>query len=1749
MTMFTRHSNAKLLLLLAILFTLIACGSPSEENSSSPLETISVTIHVTSTTGAPLEGVRINTRNDNDQTLITNAVTSTSEGGEASVPNVPETTNVVFIFEKDGYAAQVKVFSTPPSNVPVTLDVVMIMKGAPQLFSSDEAAELNGQDGVYLSVGANAFVDASGNTVSGEVALQMTPVDVSTEAGLLAFPGAFSGIPEDGSGQTNIVSLGTTEFTFSQNGEELQLAEGETAVIDMPIYIATYPDGSAVEIGDEIPLWSLNETSGIWLQEDIGEVISKPASPTGLAMRAEVSHFTWWNTDWYPITEERFDINLSVVGVDENGSPTSVFDGERVSIVVSSPGSRVVGSGIIGQTEISEVFEGLWCFHVAGSIYSEGSDPFYVESNQVCQVLEANVTITLEVNTSGVEFEVTNFLRPTATAQTEYGACGDLPRVRAKSSYPITYTISGGSLPPGLALETNGAVTGTPTTSGQYQVQIDVAEDVNGERGESDIVIWDINVSPELEIDAPLSRSIFQVGYEAILFDPFSADGGLEEYAFRLSPNGTLPPGMSLNPDTSVTEGTPGRVNINGSTVLVYESNTEVEVHDQNCASASDSYTQYTIWAPLLSGQPAAAIVGENFSFTLTNTEGPIESWDIIRGLPAWASLNTITGEITGVPSRSDVGIESEVTIHASGPIIESLQDAFGNGSHTFTLEVEINIPEVADVDNNFTVAVGQSFNLTPTNTGGTADTWETDNLPVWLTLNTTSGAILGSPTTIALHENIVLRAINPGGTSETSAFAINVVSQIQVPQLSGTPTVGQVDTSFVFTPNNGGGAVNQWALTGSLPNGLTFSNGTISGTPSIAGTFSGVEITGTNAGGNSVLAMTVEVSKGNQTALSFRDGSSVEKNANDAAFVNTVLGGSGIGAVSYQSSDASVAAINSSSGIITPAAAGQTIITVTKAEDANYLSTSANFTLNVNLNGVILGTPDTGFLRTAYSFVPTVASGITITNWQIVSGNLPSGLNLNVSTGAIVGIPSELQTANFDLRGDTAAGDAYGRSMQITIVEPPGAPLLFSNANFDLCDSFGEVGCYILLAENQSVDITLDPGTSTPVTWSISGDIPPGLSFNDSLGSISGTPTSNGQYDVTVSAENDIGSDSIGFTFDILTEQDPIAFDNIGPIDAILTDNTLTNVATGGSSVSSIVYRSSNTSIATVNSGTGEVTFESPGSVEISATRSSDGTYLPISTEYSLAISLPTPIVDYVYSIEVSTMAGPASYIRAKTTIIDEEYPTVVYASTEDIIDPTDPEILSATANVSGNASIFTTNLATTYTIASQIFSGAGDQSEISETKLANTLISDQIIDGDAGTGFGNRMAIDGDVLVVRNTLNDAYASTGDVSVYERIENIWTLTQKLEGRQDWWGKALDVHKANNGVLRIAVGSDVSSNFGNPQRQGGLATYTKVLADICGNEIDDDSNGQTDEASCETVPAETLYNNGVWVIEQYVEGIYPETVELNDNWMAIGNPDSNNCDTNIFTCGEVLIYRFPWTASADQTLTAPQQRTMNFHFGSSLASDADVLIVGAPGAFGSICFFNCGVYAYRDNGTGFEFEGSIGGNVRTEGRAFGHSVSISGNTLVIGDPTTPNEGGPTNDDGGDGVAYIYQKADGETWDLATKTMQLISPTEAASTPALNFGVSISLNDRALVVGDQKQNCINADSQCGMVHVFNQNEIGVFSQSNVYSFGGFTPLENNGFGFVVDTDGSTLAVSQTVGESQQSPGKVMVYTLP
>ncbi len=234
---------------------------------------------------------------------------TTDAGGKASLP-VANGSELAISVAKAGFAEQVKLVTLPAGRSADALLVMLIQRDAAVDIAGIEAGgSASGRDGVKVTFPAGALVNAAGAAVTGTIQMQMTPVNVvDLDAG--AFPGAFEGLPSGGGARAAIMSYGTAELLPLQGGQKLNLAPGKTAQIELPIYVGVHQGGSAVAIGDTIALWSLNASTGLWTQEGSGTVVASAASPSGKALRATISHFSWWNGD---VASQMATVDLSVV--------------------------------------------------------------------------------------------------------------------------------------------------------------------------------------------------------------------------------------------------------------------------------------------------------------------------------------------------------------------------------------------------------------------------------------------------------------------------------------------------------------------------------------------------------------------------------------------------------------------------------------------------------------------------------------------------------------------------------------------------------------------------------------------------------------------------------------------------------------------------------------------------------------------------------------------------------------------------------------------------------------------------------------------------------------------------------------------------------------------------------------------------------------------------------------------------------------------------------------------------------------------------------------------------------------------------------------------------------------------------------------------------------------------------------------------------------------------------------------------
>ncbi len=253
----------------------------------SPTATTSATGKVRDVAGAPVAGAQV--------TAVPGGSATTDAEGDVTV-TVGQGVPVRITVGKTGYAEQVILTSVPDLPDPdAYFEATLVPREAAQTLADAAAGgTITGKQGARLEMPPGALVDSSGAAVAGPVDVSLTPVDVTRD--IAGFPGRAVGLEPDGS-EGPIVTYGVSEYAFEQNGQALNLAPGAQAMIEIPIYAEGDLDGRVLAVGDSYPLWSLDPATGGWVQEGTGLVVQSATSPSGLALRGAVTHFSWWNCD------------------------------------------------------------------------------------------------------------------------------------------------------------------------------------------------------------------------------------------------------------------------------------------------------------------------------------------------------------------------------------------------------------------------------------------------------------------------------------------------------------------------------------------------------------------------------------------------------------------------------------------------------------------------------------------------------------------------------------------------------------------------------------------------------------------------------------------------------------------------------------------------------------------------------------------------------------------------------------------------------------------------------------------------------------------------------------------------------------------------------------------------------------------------------------------------------------------------------------------------------------------------------------------------------------------------------------------------------------------------------------------------------------------------------------------------------------------------------------------------------------
>ncbi len=309
---------------------------------------------------------------------------------------------------------------------------------------------------------------------------------------------------------------------------------------------------------------------------------------------------------------------------------------------------------------------------------------------------------------------------------------------------------------------------------------------------------------------------------------------------------------------------------------------------------------------------------------------------------------------------------------------------------------------------------------------------------------------------------------------------------------------------------------------------------------------------------------------------------------------------------------------------------------------------------------------------------------------------------------------------------------------------------------------------------------------------------------------------------------------------------------------------------------------------------------------------------------------------------------------------------------------------------------------------------------------------------DGEMANLFGDAVAISGETAIVgAYGDNDNGSGSGSAYIFEKVGGSWVQNAKLTpidgAANDFFGDAVSID-GDTAIIGAYRDDDRGSGSGSAyvfERAFGAWTQKAKFTARDGTNND-------------------LFGNAV---------------SIDGDTAIVGAYQNDNNNGNESGSAYVFERAFGvWTQKAK--LTASDGRPVD-RFGISVSISGDTAIVGA--FYNDDLATNAGAaYVFEKVGGVWTEIAKLTASDGVSGDLFGNSVSIDGNTAIIG---------AFGDDGYIGSAYMFEKVDGEWTEVAKLT----------TTSGEQFGSSVSVSGKTAIVGASGDDFFGTDS--GSAYVF------------------------------------------------------------
>lgn len=438
----------------------------------------------------------------------------------------------------------------------------------------------------------------------------------------------------------------------------------------------------------------------------------------------------------------------------------------------------------------------------------------------------AKVSESLTIVASSATLKVTTTTLPKITAGQDYGA--ELTSVGGSGA--VQWSISSGTLPPGLSLDSSsGVITGSPTTGGTYHFTAQVADAATptAHTATKNLTIT-VAKAPALAI---ATKSLFN-GREGVYYSAaIQATGGAGQYQW--SDSGNVPPGLSVDSSSGVLSGVPTGTGKFSFQVTAVDAAGRQVTRKFTITVARVRLRVSKVVPPATSGSYYSANVRPS------GGQAPYFYSQVSGKLPTGVSFDSASGAIVGTPVQKGKFTIKVSVSDSSSPVQKVTVSVTLNVAAVPKLTLSRRTPVGGAVGVPYTTGIGFS--------GGRAPySWslKSGKLPPGLAIDAVTGMITGTPTRRGKFAATVKVTDSTKPTHEVATAPITITIGKNPPltvSKRALPLATQGISYLAHLRATGGTGPYFWTVSsGSPPAGLSVdSTGEIFGTPTGKGAVS----------------------------------------------------------------------------------------------------------------------------------------------------------------------------------------------------------------------------------------------------------------------------------------------------------------------------------------------------------------------------------------------------------------------------------------------------------------------------------------------------------------------------------------------------------------------------------------------------------------------------------------------------------------------------------------------------------------------------------------------------------------------------------------------------------------------------------------------------------------------------------------------------------------------------------------------